>query len=85
MQKELISLENTQNGNYNLSQFTLFIQVTGVIGWRESNFVTLAWPALTECVTKVNFQERIKLIWCRSVTSDKFVFFKDNGAHLWQK
>lgn len=67
------------------SQFTLFIQVTGVIGWRESNFVTPALPALTLCDTKVNFQERIKLIWCRSVTNDKLVFFKDNRAHLWQK
>lgn len=59
--------------------------MTGVIGWRESNFVTPALPALTVRDTKVNFRVQIKLIWCRSLTNDKLVLFKDSGAHSWQK
>lgn len=44
VQKEFIYGENSQIDNYRLSLFTLFIQVTGVIGWRETNCATPTQP-----------------------------------------
>lgn len=60
VQKEFISSENTLNDNYRLSLFNSSIQVTSVIGCRESNRVTPTRPVQTAQNSKVYCQEEIK-------------------------